>query len=269
MSRFLAFLSCLILMLGLCIGVSAADTGTRAYSANVFATVSADGTCDVTTTVTLHTETALDKLTYPVPLAASGVTLNGSPVLTEKSDQARLVNISRILDGMTGDFSFTVGYTVTGAVNTVSTKTEAGDTVQKLQLELPLLAGFAYPIDELQFSINLPGVIDQDPHFVSGYHQGNIEKDLTYSVSGGNIAGRSWTALKDHETLSMSLTVSEEMFPRPVWSCPRQIPLPCWSGSLPVWHWSTGCCFCETIFRSGNFPPWRRRASVPVRWVPS
>lgn len=221
MSRFLALLSCLLLTLGLCTGVSAADTGTRAYSVNVFATVSADGSCDVTTTVTLHVETVQDKLTYPVPASASGVTLNGSPVLTEKSDQARLVNISRILDGMTGDFSFTVGYTVTGAVKTVSTKTEDGDPIQKLELELPLLAGFAYPMDELQFSINLPGVIDQDPRFVSGYHQGNIEKDLTYSVSGGNIAGRSWTSLKDHETLRMYLTVSEEMFPQTRMALPQ------------------------------------------------
>ena len=48
----------------------------------------------------------------------------------------------------------------------------------------------------------------------SGYHQKNIEKDLNYSVSGANIAGRSWNELKDHETLVMTLPVTEEMFPQ-------------------------------------------------------
>jgi hypothetical protein len=63
-----------------------------------------------------------------------------------------------------------------------------------------MLSGFAYPIDQFQFSVNVPGMVTQNPSFVSGYHQANIEKDLTYSYSGGNIAGRSWGALKDHET---------------------------------------------------------------------
>lgn len=212
MSRFLAILSCLILALGLCIGVSAADTN-RAYSVQVFSTVSSDGSCDVTSTVTLHVETPQEKLTYPVPASASNITLNGSPVLTEKTDQARHINISRILGGMTGDFSFTVGYSIHSAVELVESE-EEDSTAQKVQLELPLLAGFSFPIDELQFSINLPGLVTQNPNFVSGYHQANIEKDLTFSVSGGNIAGRSWTSLKDHETLTMYLIATDEMFPQ-------------------------------------------------------
>ena len=212
MSRFLALLCCVILVLGLCLPASAADN-TRAYSVNIFATVSSDGSCDVTSTVTLHVESPQEKLVFPVPAAASNVTLNGSPVLTEKTEQARLVNINKILGGMTGDFSFTVSYAIHSAVDHIEVE-DADTTVKKLQLELPMLAGFAYPIDELQFSINMPGMVDQVPNFISGYHQANIEKDLTYSISGGNIAGRSWTALKDHETLKMVLTVNEEMFPQ-------------------------------------------------------
>ena len=122
MARFLALLSCLILVLGLCIGVNAAES-TRAYSVNIFATVSSDGSCDVTSTVTLHVEESQAKLTYPVPAAASNITLNGSPVLTEKTDQARLVNISKLLNGMTGDLSFTVGYSIHSAVDPVVEET--------------------------------------------------------------------------------------------------------------------------------------------------
>ena len=198
MTRFLAILSCLILVLGLCIGVSAAEAnGTRAYSVNVFATVSSDGSCDVTTTVTLHVDGPQTKLVYPVPVNASNVALNGSPVLTEKTEQARLVDLSKTLGGMSGDFSFTVTYSIHSAVHSVASEKEPeeGETLptsRKLQLELPMLSGFAYPIDQFQFSVNVPGMVNQNPSFISGYHQANIEKDLSYSVSGANIAGRSW-----------------------------------------------------------------------------
>lgn len=218
MTRFLALLSCLVLVIGLCVGVSAAED-TRATTVNIFATVSSNGSCDVTTTVALRVDTPLDKLTFPIPASASNVTLNGSPVLTEKTGQARLVNLSRILKGMTGDFSFTITYSIHSVVEPLEAEvTEDAEgvetTLKRMQVELPMLAGFPYPIDELQFSINMPGPVGQNPSFVSGYHQANIEKDLTYTISGNNIAGRSWTALKDHETLTMHLTATEEMFPQ-------------------------------------------------------
>lgn len=212
MTRFLAMLSCLVLILGLCIGVSAADTN-RASSVNIFATVSGNGSCEVTSTVTLHLVTPEEELVYPVPLSASNVTLNGSPTLTEKTGQARLVNLSKLLGGMTGDFSFTVTYSIHSGVSPVISE-DTEDTAKRMRLELPMLAGFAYPIDQLQFSVTLPGNAKQNPSFVSGYHQANIEKDLTYSRSGNNIAGRSWTALKDHETLTMYLDADEELFPQ-------------------------------------------------------
>lgn len=242
MTRFLALLSCLILVLGLCIGVSAADN-TRASSVNIFATVSSDGSCDVTTTVTLHVESPQTELTYPVPAKASNVTLNGSPVLTEKTDQARLVDLSKTLGGMSGDFSFTVGYSIHSAVDTLVSETaDSAETAasRRLQLELPMLAGFPYPIDQLQFSINLPGMITQDPSFVSGYHQANIEKDLTYSISGGNIAGRSWTSLKDHETLTMYLVAGEDMFPQTRKELPAAEGITMWIGicaGLALLYW--------------------------------
>ena len=222
LSRFLALLTCLVLLLGLCIGVSAEDT-TRATVVNVFATVSNNGSCDVSTTVALHVDSPSTKLTFPVPADATNVTLNGTPVLTEKTAQARFVKLNRVIGRMSGDFSFTVSYSIHSAVEpftitTEETNRETGETIQtsvkRKRLELPMLAGFSYPIDELQFSITLPAPVEQNPNFVSGYHQANIEKDLTYSISGNNIAGRSWNALKDHETLIMYLTTSEEMFPQ-------------------------------------------------------
>lgn len=222
MSRFFALLTCLILLLGLCIGVGAEDN-TRATAVNVFATVSNNGSCDITTTVTLHVDAPSSKLTFPVPAEATNVTLNGTPVLTEKNPQARSVKLNRIIGKMSGDFSFTVGYSIPSAVEPFTitaeeTDPETGETkqtvIKRKRLELPMLAGFSHPIDELQFSINLPASTDQIPTFVSGYHQANIEKDLTYTIAGNNIAGRSWTTLKDHETLVMYLIATDEMFPQ-------------------------------------------------------
>ena len=215
MTRFLAIACCLVLVLGLCVGVSAAEVNsTRAYSVNLFATVSSDGRCDLTTTITLHVANPQDKLVYPVPANASNVALNGSPVLTEKTEQGRLVDLSKTLGGMSGDFSFTVTYSIHSAVSSVANEKAPASNARKLRLELPMLSGFAYPIDEFQFSVNVPGMVTQSPTFISGYHQANIEKDLTFSYSGGNIAGRSWSALKDHETLTMYLDATDEMFPQ-------------------------------------------------------
>ena len=212
MTRFLALLSCLILVLGLCIGVSAADT-TRAYSVNILATVSGNGSCEVTNTVTLHITSPQESLIYPIPVSASNVTLNGSPTFTEKTEQARLVDLSNILGNMTGDFSFTVTYSIHSVISPLVLE-DAENAEKQMRVELPLLAGFAYPIDQLQFSINFPNNVTRNPSFVSGYHQANIEKDLTHSHSGNNVAGRSWNALKDHETLTMYLDTSADMFPQ-------------------------------------------------------
>lgn len=230
MKRIFALFFVVILALGMCVGASAAETdNTRASTVSIFVNVSNDGNCDVTTNVTLHVDTPQKNLTYPVPANASNVTLNGKAVLTQKTGQARQVDIGRVLGGMSGDFSFSVGYSIHGSVEmlteeTVSSTepTDATDPTaiaapipaNRLRLGVPVLAGFRYPIDELQFSITLPGLVDQAPNFVSGYHQGNIEKDLTYSISGGNIAGRSWGTIKDHETLTVYLNASEEMFPQ-------------------------------------------------------
>ena len=108
--RIFALFFVVILALGMCVGASAAETdNTRASTVSIFVNVSNDGNCDVTTNVTLHVDTPQKNLTYPVPANASNVTLNGKAVLTQKTGQARQVDIGRVLGGMSGDFSFSVG----------------------------------------------------------------------------------------------------------------------------------------------------------------
>ena len=202
MKRFVIMLCSLALILALAVGASA----TTAESINLFNTVSNDGGCQVTMTVQLRIDQVEEQLTFPVPKDATNITLNGSRVGTQQTGSARLIDLNSVLGGMTGTFSFTINYTLRDLVQYTSD--------DQLQLSLPLLSGFGYPIDQLQFSVTMPGTQSVRPNFYSGYHQKNIEKDLTYSVSGATIAGRSWNGLKDHETLLMTLTVSEEMFPQ-------------------------------------------------------
>lgn len=259
MKRLILLALCVMLIASVSVGVSAFEGETRATSVQMIATVSNSGSAQVSTTVALHVETPLEELHYPVPANATSITLNGSRVFTEKTNQARLVNLTKLLGGMTGDFTFTVGYSVSNVVRPLSqeaTADDSTDTAKKLQLDLPLLAGFAYPIDQVQFSINLPGNITNQPGFISGYHQANIEKDLTYSVSGGNIAGRSWTALKDHETLNLRLTATEEMFPQ------TRVELPSLDTITTIIYVCIGLALIYWIFVLRNFLPIREYPAV-------
>lgn len=256
MKRLILLALCVMLIASVSVGVSAFEGETRATSVQMIATVSNSGSAQVSTTVALHVETPLEELHYPVPANATSITLNGSRVFTEKTNQARLVNLTKLLGGMTGDFTFTVGYSVANTVRPLAQTDSAADSAKKLQLDLPLLAGFAYPIDQVQFSINLPGNITNQPGFISGYHQANIEKDLTYSVSGGNIAGRSWTALKDHETLNLRLTATEEMFPQ------TRVELPSLDTITTIIYVCIGLALIYWIFVLRNFLPIREYPAV-------
>lgn len=205
MRRFFAFIVTIILILALATGASAV---TGASKLTGFATVSADGSCQVSLTVTIHLEDTVDKLYFPIPAEATGISLNGSRISAARSDSARQVNLSRLVRGVVGDVTANIHYSLYDVIHT----TEAG----ALEMQLPLLAGFQYPVEAMEFSVTLPGAVDTLPSFVSGYHQARIEEDLTYSVENATITGSSLKAMKDHETLTMHLAVSEEMFPQSI-----------------------------------------------------
>ncbi len=205
MRRLATFLLAFILILTLA-GTASAATGVSKLSS--FATVSSDGSCHISMTVTLHLEQAVDKLYFPVPGNATAVSLNGSRVSAGKSGDVRQINLSRLVRNVVGDVTASIQYSLHDVIHT----TEAGT----LEMQVPLLSGFAYPVELLEFSVTLPGAIDVLPGFVSGYHQARIEEDLTYSVDGATVTGTSIRALKDHETLNMTMAVTPEMFPRSI-----------------------------------------------------
>lgn len=204
MRRWILLTVMALLLVGLLAGTVSAET--CAESVKVYATVSTDGSCQVTTTVLLHLEQAVPDLYFPLPLEADSVTLNGARVPTTKSGNARNVDLSNIAGNLVGQFSITLTYTLRDLV--------AYNENEILQMQLPLLSGFPYPVEVLEYSVTMPGEVSGKPAFSSGYHHADIEKSLNSRVSGAILSGTSNQAMKDHETLVMTMTVNDTMFPQ-------------------------------------------------------
>ena len=201
----------LTVLIALCLLIAYVSLGVCAATGvsgqESFATVSKDGSCQITTTVTLHLEEPVDNLQFPVPKEASGVTLNGSRVSATRNGDVRMINLSRLTRNVVGDVTISVHYSLYDVIHATDTG---------LQMQLPLLSGFSYPVEEFHFSVTLPEAVEVLPGFVSGYHQARIEEDLTYKLDGATISGNSLKAMKDHETLHMTLSVTEKMFPQSI-----------------------------------------------------
>lgn len=203
MRRLFCVLTAVFLCVSLAISVSAA---TGASSVTGYATVEQGGGCQVSLTINLHLEEATTGLTFPVPGEASGVLLNGARVSTTRSGGVRQVNLNRVTRNVVGDVTVNIQYSLRDVIHAAEDGT--------YQLRLPLLSGFQYPIEHMEFSVTMPAPLQIRPGFQSGYHQSSIEEYLQYDISGPTVTGKTLQALKDHETLSMTMQVDETMFPR-------------------------------------------------------
>lgn len=206
-----AFALCLLLGGSLCLPVSAESA---ASGVDLVCTVNADGDCRVTMTVMLRLEAIRDQLTYPLPLEAKSISMNGNSVTPSRTDSAQVVDISRVTRGYVGDASIRFEYTIPNVVKVVRddklyTYARKGD----LMLTLPMLSGFEMPIEHLNFTITMPGSGDFSPRWNSIYRQESIASDLRVVVSGSQIIGSSTTGLNDHEGMTMNMVVPKEMFP--------------------------------------------------------
>jgi len=205
MRRMMHICLALLVLLALALPVRAA---TEASSVTSYATVAADGSCQISLTVTLRLEQAVEEMYFPVPAEASAVMLNGARVSAPKNGAVRQVNLSKAVRNVVGDVTVNVQFSLHDVIVTTQEET--------IQMQLPMLSGFAYPVQRMEFSVTLPAAVEQLPGFYSGYHQNRIEEDLLYEVNGPTISGSTVRALKDHETLTMTLTVSETVFPRSI-----------------------------------------------------
>ena len=204
MRKFCCLLAAILLILSLTIPVFA----TEATSVSATASVNNDGSCHISLALTLLSDGSGDKVVFPLPAGASGVRINGSRVIASKDGDVLNINLSKYTKGVSGNVSVNIQYDLHGLV----TETEIGT----LELRLPLLSGFAYPVAALEFAVTLPGETGSLPAFTSGYHQASIEQHLDFSVEGATVKGSSLKPIKDHETLVMTLPVDDTLFPRVV-----------------------------------------------------
>lgn len=181
---------------------------TTAYAQNAASDVSSigtateDGSCQITMTVTIRLDETADSLVFPLGSKVSNVTLNGGKASLTRSGGLTCVKLG-YLDGQEGSFTLTIQYTLKDLLSQ-----EDGD----LFITIPLLSGFKYPVEAMDFSITMPAAFDTVPSFYSGYYKQSIESNIDYEITGSTISGSILTALKDSETLVLELEAPEGMF---------------------------------------------------------
>lgn len=205
MRRVTAILLSLLLIIYIALPVSGA---TGVTDSRLNASVATDGTCIVNLELQLRLDAPDKNLSFPIPLNARNITVNGNSARTYTENGVRQVRLGSVVGNAAGNFTVYLQYTVPNTV--------AYDAQEKLMLTLPLLSGFAHGVQEFSFTITLPGVLPENlqPSFHSGYYQQSIEASMEFTMEDDKITGKITQDLKDLETLTMLLPVSTEMFPR-------------------------------------------------------
>lgn len=200
MKRIFMIIILLLCCAGLCVPVLA-DSAISTLSSDT--NIQSDGRCTVVISADLVLTEAVNSLVFPIPADAENVTLNGEEVSPGQVGQSSHVSLNAITSS-SGTFHFTIRYTLPGVVT-------AGD--DGMTLKLSLLQGFAYPVEDMKFTLTLPDEISQEPVFTSSYYQENIRSQMELAVNGRTITG-SVQKLKDHESIQVQMPVSESMFPQ-------------------------------------------------------
>lgn len=194
-------LAIFILLLALLAFPVSAFSGIRSADSNT--TVADDGSCEITLTINLELEVIPAQLNFPLPESAANVTVNGTHVSTVSAGNIRNIDLSGFLSAGSS-YSLVIRYRQSDLLSYADSK---------LTLQLDLLSGFAYPVDNLHFTITLPDAVETRPAFSSTYYEDTIETMMTVTQEGSVISGSVNSRLQDQETLTMSLSVPVEMFP--------------------------------------------------------
>lgn len=216
MRRLLAVLAAAFILAGtLWIPGSAESAAT---SVDLLCTVNTDGDCLVSLSVMLRLEAAYDDMFFPLPPGAKNVTMNGGKADCTRSDSMTAVDISKITRGYTGNAAIRFEYILSDVVK-VNTDNQNKDSQNKekrkqLQMDIPLLSGFRYPVEQVNFTVTMPsGEMTHRPNFTSIYRGASIESDLVWEIRGSQIIGYSKVMMNDHEGIDMHMQVPTSMFP--------------------------------------------------------
>ena len=204
MRKCLGLLTVLVLLAAGLFTLSASAENS-APRADIYCTVNADGDCLVSLSVTIHLDAGDDSLTFPLPANATSITMNGYSASTTRSASAVHVNLSRATNGLPGDFTIRFDYMLPDVVYPIEGR--------KLEMAIPIISGFSYPITSMSYVITLPTQITTLPSFTSTYRQNGIDADLDYVIKDNMITGSIRNGLNDHESFSLTMPVEQEMFP--------------------------------------------------------
>ena len=210
MRRVITLLICLMVMAAVFVMPASAES--MASKVESYVTVTNNGDCMISTTVRLRLDSPMDSITFPVPLEATDITLNGGSARTEKTTTAIEVDVSRLAGGMAGEIQFGLNYNIPGAVQIIFNE-DGSVNKTYLQLILPLMNSFELPVQELSFVITMPDNIRYKPTFSSIYQQTGIEASLKYDIDKNMMTGHSVTPLNDHEAITMNMVVDRDKFP--------------------------------------------------------
>lgn len=194
---------CTLLLVLLCVSLLClpASAVSGAESVQSTAVVEEDGGCYVTLRFQLRLEQE-EKLSLPLPPEAKDVRLNGRYKTPSAQGTQLVLSLPKLGAGVhTVEVSFRLK-------NAVSEKNGV------LWLQVPLLTGFAYPVENFSCSVTLPTAPKEQPAFISGYYGESIASQLQLQVQGNVIHCVSTAALKDRETLTLQCRGDREMFPR-------------------------------------------------------
>ena len=169
--------------------------------------IETDGTCQVTIQMQIRIEPGEVIPSFPIPQAAKDVSINGRSIRTKLQGNYRLVELSEVIAGA-GIHTVTIRYSLPDAISL--------DKKGVPYLQLDLLCGFVYPVEKLTFTVTLPGAPEHNPDFFSTYYQETADSLLIVKIEGNVIHGVTNQPLKDRESLTVTLEVSEELFPQSV-----------------------------------------------------
>ncbi len=198
MKKLCIILLVLALMTGLTLPALAAPTASHLQSQTQFQT---DGSCYVALSITVRLTGDETFIEIPLPKQAKNLSVNTSAQYSHHIEEAQL--LLRITVSGSGSQEFTIHYMLDDLVS----KEDSG-----YFLTLPLLSGLHYPIEQFAFSVKLPDEVSGQPVFESGYYQQNTGGLLEYTFDGTTLSGKSKTAIKDRETLMMTLQLPENYF---------------------------------------------------------
>ena len=200
--RIITLFLAIVCALALCVTAGAADT-TVITDMKTDCVVDAAGSCQITQTVTIDIAGTEDTIELPLAAGAKRISVAGYKYKKTTQDGYTVLVLSSN-GGFAGSRTFTISYTVSGLVS-------EQDNVQTLTL--PLLAPkWNWAINNYDFTITLPAAFEGYPTFTSGYYGDVIEDYMNFTVREGMIGGTISTALKDHESLTMTLDVGEGYF---------------------------------------------------------